>query len=92
MKSESKRVRSDRCLEVAEYFIINRSTIRATADRFCLSKSTIHLDLTERLLQVSPLKAAEVREILDYNFRTKHIRGGNSTRIKKLHRRNTNGE
>ena len=59
--------------------------MRQTAKAFGVSKSTIHKDVTERLLQVNPSLAAEARKILDLNKSERHIRGGLATREKYLH-------
>ena len=46
---------------------------------------TIHKDCTERLSQVHPALAAEVRKVLDVNKAERHIRGGLATKEKYLH-------
>ena len=43
---------------------------------FGVSKSTIHKDVTDRLLQINPSLAAEARKVLDVNKSERHIRGG----------------
>ena len=57
------------------------------AKKFGVSKSTIHKDVTDRLLQINPSLAAEARKVLDVNKSERHIRGGLATREKYLHRR-----
>ena len=52
---------------------------------FGVSKSTIHKDVTERLLQINPSLAGEARKVLDLNKSERHIRGGLATREKYLH-------
>lgn len=47
--------------------------------------TSVHKDVTERLLQVNPSLAAEARKILDLNKSERHIRGGLATREKYLH-------
>ena len=73
---------SKRVLEVSNYFISNNSTVRATAKALGLSKTTVHIDLTERLRYVSPTLVETVRKILKTNIDERHNRGGESTRLK----------
>ena len=47
--------------------------------------TTIHKDVTERLVQVNPSLAAEARKVLDVNKSERHIRGGLATKEKYLH-------
>jgi putative DeoR family transcriptional regulator (stage III sporulation protein D) len=75
----------ERAVELAEYIIDTRATVRQTAKKFGISKSTVHKDITERLLQINPSLAARTREILDVNKSERHIRGGLATREKYLH-------
>ena len=67
---------------LAEYVIENGATVRQTAARFGVSKSTVHKDITERLPQINDLVAARVRQILDNNKAERHLRGGEATRRK----------
>lgn len=75
----------ERALEIANYIIENKATVRQTAKQFGVSKSTIHKDVTERLSQINPSLAAEARKVLDINKSERHIRGGLATRKKYLH-------
>ncbi len=75
----------ERALEIANYIIENKATVRQTAKQFGVSKSTIHKDVTERLIQLNPSLAAEARKVLDINKSERHIRGGLATRKKYLH-------
>ena len=74
----------ERAVEIAYYIIEHEATVRQTAKEFGVSKSTIHKDVTDRLLQINPILAAEVRKILDINKSERHIRGGLATREKYL--------
>ncbi len=76
---------AERAVEIACYIIENQATVRQTAKQFGVSKSTIHKDVTDRLLQVNPQLAREARKVLDYNKQERHIRGGLATREKYLH-------
>lgn len=82
MNRESDR---ERCVVLASYLVENRATVRATAQRFGISKSTVHKDVTERLIQVNPALAKQARKVLDVNKSERHIRGGLATREKYLH-------
>ena len=75
----------DRAMEIARYIIDNNTTVRQAAKHFGISKSTVHKDVTERLVQVNPSLAAEARKVLDVNKSERHIRGGLATREKYLH-------
>jgi putative DeoR family transcriptional regulator (stage III sporulation protein D) len=72
----------ERVLEVAQYIIDSKSTIRKTAKMFGVSKSTIHKDITERLPKINPQIAKEAKDILDLNKSERHIRGGKATKMK----------
>lgn len=72
----------ERVLEVAQYIIDSRATIRKTARVFGVSKSTIHKDMTERLPKINPDIAEEAKSILDLNKAERHIRGGKATKLK----------
>lgn len=73
-------------MEIAKYIIDNNATVRQTAKKFGISKSTVHKDVTERLLQINPSLARETRKVLDINKSERHIRGGLATREKYLHK------
>ena len=72
----------ERACELAVYIIENKSTVRAAAKQFGVSKSTVHKDLTERLRTVNPALYRQVRELLDINKAERHIRSGMATRRK----------
>ena len=75
----------ERVLDIAGYIIESNSTVREAAKRFGVSKSTVHKDVSERLTQLNPALAQEVRKVLDVNKAERHIRGGLATREKYLH-------
>lgn len=74
----------ERVLETAAYIIENNATVRQCAKRFGISKSTVHKDVSDRLVQISPQMASEARKVLDKNKKERHIRGGMATREKYL--------
>ena len=75
----------ERAVEAANYIIDTRATVRQTADRMGISKSTVHKDITERLIRIRPMLAAQARVVLDANKAERHIRGGLATREMYLH-------
>lgn len=75
----------ERAIEIANYIVEEKATVRQTAKKFGVSKSTVHKDVTERLLQINPSLAREARKVLDTNKSERHIRGGMATREKYLH-------
>lgn len=72
----------ERACEVAVYMIETGATVRAAAQHFGISKSTVHKDLQQRLPQYNHLLYEQVRQILDINKQQRHIRGGLATRKK----------
>ena len=75
----------ERVLELAHFIVETNSTVRAAAKKFRVSKSTVHKDVTERLLEINPGLAAEVKDVLDNNKAERHLRGGMATREKYQH-------
>ena len=74
----------ERCEMLATYMIENDLTVRAVAARFGISKSTVHKDVTSRLVSLNPTLARQARAVLDLNKSERHIRGGLATREKYL--------
>ena len=72
----------ERAVELGEYIVEHNTTVRATAKKFGISKSTVHADVSERLRKTSPALYNEVRRVLDTNKAQRHIRGGQATREK----------
>lgn len=77
----------DRAVAIAAYIIEEGATVRQTAARFGISKSTVHKDVSERLPDINPGLAKEVRKVLDVNKAERHIRGGMATKQKYAHER-----
>ena len=69
-------------VDVGKYIIASKATVRETAKKFGISKSTVHKDLTERLTKIDPILAKKARSVLDVNKMERHIRGGMATRKK----------
>lgn len=81
----------ERAVEIANYIIENNATVRQTAKRFGISKSTVHKDVTDRLMHLNPGLAAQARVVLDVNKSERHIRGGLATR-EKYQQKQKNGK
>ena len=73
-----------RVFELAEYILENKTTVRAAAKKFNVSKSTVHKDITERLEILDGSLKKEVEKVLAENKAERHIRGGIATREKYL--------
>ena len=76
----------ERAIAIANYIIDHNATVRQTARRFGISKSTVHKDVADRLIHINPGLAAQARVVLDVNKSERHIRGGLATREKYQHR------
>ncbi len=74
----------ERTVELANYIIEHKCTVREAAKKFGISKSTVHKDVTERLGKINRQLAEKTREILLENKQERHIRGGIATREKYL--------
>lgn len=77
-----KGIVEQRAIKLAEYIIDNKSTVRAAAKEFGISKSTVHMDVSSRLKKFNPSLYNDVRKILDINKAERHIRGGMATKQK----------
>ena len=76
--------REERSLMLAKYVLETKSTVRAAAKHFGISKSTVHKDLTSKLLKINRGMYLEVAKILEFNKSERHLRGGEATRQKYL--------
>jgi len=72
----------ERACDLAVYILENRATVRTAAQKFGVSKSTVHKDLSERLPAFNRPLYLQVKEVLDENKAERHIRGGIATRRK----------
>lgn len=75
---------NNRVIKEADYIIETNNTIRELASIFNVSKSTVHKDLQERLLDIDLNRYKKVKKILNYHTKIRHLRGGESTRQKYL--------
>lgn len=74
-----------RARTLAEHIAATGDTVRGAGEKFGVSKSTVHKDVTERLRDIDAPLYARVKEILDKNLSERHLRGGNATKEKYLH-------
>ena len=72
----------ERAVEIANYIIDHNATVRQTAKKFGISKSTVHKDLAERLPVFNRTLYLQVKGVLEENKAERHIRGGIATRKK----------
>lgn len=75
-----KGIVEERAAMLGEYIIESKATVRSTAKKFGVSKSTVHKDVSQRLKVLNPALYRQVREILDTNKSERHIRGGLATK------------
>ena len=75
----------ERAISTGQYIIETKATVRQAADKFGVSKSTVHKDVTSRLSKINPSLAMEARKVLDVNKQERHIRGGMATKEKYMH-------
>lgn len=74
-----------RAVRLGEYIVAYGATVRAAAQAFGCSKSTVHKDVSTRLRAVSPELFARVQKVLARNKAERHLRGGAATRKKYRH-------
>ncbi len=79
-----KSTAAERAVIFAEHIIGTGQTVRAAAEHFGVSKSTVHKYVTDRLRSVDPNLHARVKQVLELNKAQRHIRGGDATRRKYL--------
>lgn len=72
----------ERAKKCAEYIIRTGCTVRACSAHFCISKSTVHKDVSERLRYIDEDLYEQAKAVLALNLNERHIRGGIATREK----------
>ncbi|MDF2669101.1 MAG: stage sporulation protein [Paenibacillus sp.] len=72
----------ERTIKIGRSLVETRQTVRTIAKEFGVSKSTVHKDLTERLPEINPELANQVKLILEYHKSIRHLRGGEATKVK----------
>lgn len=81
-----------RAIELGNYIANTNATVRLTAKKYNISKSTVHKDVSERLKTINPSLYKKVRKVLDTNKEERHIRGGIATKEKYLKSQTANEE
>ena len=78
-----------RVMEIADYILEKRTTVRNAAKHFKISKSTVQKDMSERLEKINPDLHKKVKSIMDINKAERHIRGGIAThnKYKEIHKK-----
>lgn len=82
----------ERTIKIGRCIVETRNTVRTIAKEFGVSKSTVHKDLTERLPEINPDLADQVKHILEYHKSIRHLRGGEATKIKYKNEWQTKGD
>ncbi|MBQ8057974.1 MAG: sporulation transcriptional regulator SpoIIID [Ruminococcus sp.] len=72
----------ERAVQLGEYIAKNNATVRLTAKKYNVSKSTVHKDVSERLKTINMPLYKQVRQVLEKNKQERHIRGGKATKEK----------
>lgn len=72
----------ERCIVLAQFLVDHKTTVRAVAKHFGISKSTVHKDITEVLEKINKPLYLEAKAILDINKQERHLRGGEATKQK----------
>lgn len=87
-----KGIVEERAITLGEYIVSNNATVRETAKKFSVSKSTVHKDVTERLVKLNRPLSEEVRTVLDKNKDERHVRGGEATKRKYINMKESSSD
>lgn len=79
-----KEIVEERAARLGEYIVEKKATVRATAGKFGISKSTVHKDVSKRLPYIDSALYQKVNKVLQQNKSERHIRGGEATKNKYL--------
>ncbi|MBQ7385935.1 MAG: sporulation transcriptional regulator SpoIIID [Ruminococcus sp.] len=79
-----KEIVEERAARLGEYIVEQKATVRATAGKFGISKSTVHKDVSKRLPYIDSALYQKVNKVLQQNKSERHIRGGEATKNKYL--------
>ena len=72
----------ERAIQIGLFVVEKGATVRQAASQFGISKSTVHKDITTRLIHVQPELARQAQAVLQINKAERHIRGGQATKEK----------
>lgn len=81
-KSNKEDIIRDRVITEANYIIHNNTTVRDAAKEFGVSKTTVHIDVVDRLAKINPMLYMRARDVLMNNKAERHLRGGLATKMK----------
>ena len=81
----------NRVIEISKYILKTHDTIRDTAKKFSVSKSTVHKDIQERLKDIDATNYQKIMNIFETHIATRHILGGESTKLKYQKLKQVNG-
>ena len=87
-----KGIVEERAITLGEYIVSNNATVRETAKKFSVSKSTVHKDVTERLVKLNRPLSEDVRTVLDKNKAERHVRGGEATKRKYINMKESSSD
>lgn len=79
-----KGIVEERAVTLGTHIAESGDTVRQTAKKYGISKSTVHKDVSSRLKKINPSLYAEVKKVLEINKCERHIRGGMATKNKYL--------
>lgn len=77
-----REIPEERAIVLAQYIIEQSATVRSAGERFGVSKSTVHKDVSERLRHLNGALYKEVKKVLLHNKQERHLRGGQATKVK----------
>ncbi len=77
-----KGLPEERAIMLGKYIVEHQGTVRQAAKEFGISKSTVHKDITERLVHLNRMLYLQVQMVLRKNKCERHIRGGLATKAK----------
>lgn len=72
----------EQCMELGEYMVRQKCTVRQVAEAMGIPKSTVYSNLTRRLPLYNMVLYKKVRKVLDKNKAERHLRGGAATKKK----------
>lgn len=72
----------ERVTDIASYLIEHKCAIREVASVYCVSKSTAHKDLAERLPEIDKDLYEQASDVLKENWDERYLRGGEATKKK----------
>lgn len=87
MKAIKKDI-CERVIKESKFIIKTKKTIRETAKKFGVSKSTVHKDIQDRIYYIDKNLYEKVKKIMKDHINVRHIRGGESTKQKYINYNN----